>query len=206
MKKRDGYHHGDLRAALVAESRRTVEQDGADGLSLRAVARAVGVDIAAAYRHFRKKDDVLATVAAAGFEELGRAMAARMSEVAAAGGSSRDRFVACGTAYVAYGRAHPNLYRLMFGGRCSPEAIRRARGGPPAADAYDLLGEALAHLIDEGVLPRSARDGAELVAWAQVHGLVSLAIDGRGGLARDADIEARIERHIRVIVRGLSAA
>ena len=67
--ERDAYHHGDLRRALLAHARAVVAEKGAEALSIRAATKAVGVDPAAAYRHFRRKNDILAAVAAEGFIE-----------------------------------------------------------------------------------------------------------------------------------------
>jgi AcrR family transcriptional regulator len=207
MKKNQAdYHHGDLRAALVAAARKTVEGEGADGLSLREVTRTLGVDIAATYRHFRKKEDVLAAVAAAGFDELGQLLASRLAAARKARRSARACFIACGTAYVDYGLAHPNLYRLMFGGRCSADAIQEARGTAPSNSSYDLLREALDMLADEGAMRPAAREGAELVAWAQVHGLVTLIIDGRGGMDNRDQVARQLDRHLDVLLRGFRSA
>ena len=66
------YHHGSLRETLIQEARKVVEDLGDEKLSLRSCARTIGVDIAAANRHFKNKSAVLAAVAADGFIELGR--------------------------------------------------------------------------------------------------------------------------------------
>lgn len=104
------------------------------------------------------------------------------------------------------GLAHPNLYRLMFGGRCSPDAIREARGTAPSNSPYNLLREALEMLADEGAMRPAAREGGtELVAWAQVHGFVALIIDGRGGMNGRAQVARRLGRHLDVFVGGFSS-
>ncbi len=149
---------------------------------------------------------MFAAVAAAGLDELGQLMASKMTTARKARGSARACFMTCGTAYVDYGLAHPNLYRLMFGGRCSPDAIREERGTAPSNSPYNLLREALEMLADEGAMRPAAREGgAELVAWAQVHGFVALIIDGRGGMNGRAQVARRLDRHLDVLVGGFSS-
>ncbi len=75
MAKRGGYHHGDLRAALIAAAQAAVEAGGPDAVSLRDLALTLGVSTAAPYRHFHSRDALLSEVAARGFIDLGEAYA-----------------------------------------------------------------------------------------------------------------------------------
>ncbi len=194
------YHHGNLRHALLEQARTTLESTGVDGLSLRACARAIGVDNAAAYRHFKNKKAVLTAVAGAGFVELGREMTRAME---AASGQRQDApaiFVAVGQAYVTFGVAHKHLYRLMFGGHVSPE--RDAKTNSDGETPFALLSHSLDRLVASGDLTPTARQGAETVAWAAVHGLVSLALDGH--IETDSSIlESATHRLCDVVLAGL---
>ena len=194
---RDTYHHGDLRAELLTIARAEVEANGHEALSVRACARQAGVDVAATYRHFKNKDALLAAIAWQGFDELGT----RMHEgVAAAGDDAREAFIATGMAYADFGMGHPHLYRLMFTRGYTPELVT-ALETPRAHDPYALL----AHAIDALGLPSQAREGAEWIAWAVMHGMVSLAIDGRGdALDPDAHV-AMTRRCAEFTLRGLGA-
>src|SRR5262245_20660369 len=107
---RRSYHHGDLRAALLAAAGRLLEEEGAEAVSFRAIAREVGVSQTAPYNHFESKEHLLATVAEEGF----RAFTASQ-RAAARTRPPRRRLQALGRAYVAFASAHPQLYRLMFG-------------------------------------------------------------------------------------------
>src|SRR5262245_4715846 len=100
------YHHGDLRAALLQAGGNLLEKEGLDALSLREVARRAGVSHNAPYRHFPDRDRLLAALAEEGFAELGRTLA----EAGKRG--PRER----GEAYVGFALAHPQRFRLMFGG------------------------------------------------------------------------------------------
>lgn len=172
------YHHGNLREALIEVARRVVEEQGHTKLSLRACAREVGVDIAAAYRHFSNKDMVLASVATAGFHQLGRqmyvGMGARRVERA------RAYFEGAGRGYVAFGRAHPHLYRLMFGGGVPAHLVYELlEQTPDEHDANEVLSDALDLLMEAGEISATAREGADPLAWAMIHGVVSFLLESR---------------------------
>lgn len=182
---RDAYHHGNLRQALIDAASTAIEAQGLDAFSLRETARSVGVSPSAAYRHFADRDALLAAVAGAGFDALGAAMRAGR------GTDPRAWFLATGRAYVHFARARPATFALMFG--------PRGRAPLPAGGAaYTLLTEA----IDGLGLPPETRPGAELVAWAAVHGLARLLNDG--ALAA-ADAAPATERVLAGVLRGLAA-
>ncbi|MCA9546845.1 MAG: TetR/AcrR family transcriptional regulator, partial [Myxococcales bacterium] len=180
---------------------RALAEGGHDALSLRALAREIGVDPAAAYRHFPNKNALLSTLAAAGFDALGQQLAAALE---APGAGLR---AACG-AYLAFGVAHPHRYRLMFAGTCPAEALAEARQVAPellvpdAPSAFGLLTQVLDGLWAQRGLPAATRPGAELLVWSLVHGAVGLFIDGRvGGLTP----EGLADRITAVLVGGLGA-
>jgi AcrR family transcriptional regulator len=168
---RKTYHHGDLRAALIAAARRIVEREGPEAASLRQVARGAGVSQAAPYHHFADKEALLAAVAEQGFAELTEAMTAR----ARAAASDKARFDATGVGYVCFAADNPGLFRLMF----SASAFALFRGqaaGTEALRAYAVL--------ETGVrrsLPPDAPDRdvalAALRAWSVVHGLAKLLVE-----------------------------
>jgi AcrR family transcriptional regulator len=166
------YHHGDLRAALIAAARHILETEGREALSLRATARAAGVSQAAPYHHFASKEALLAGVAAQGFDELSEAMSVRMAGETMA----NARLNATGVAYVAFAVANPELFALMFGG------VTQKSSGDPALGAagkraYGVLQSAIKDAqIAKG---RNAEDGglAGLWSWCGVHGLAKLVIE-----------------------------
>jgi AcrR family transcriptional regulator len=171
-KKPADYHHGDLEPALVAAARAILEKEGIEALSLRAVARAVGVSPAAPYHHFADKDALLAAVAAEGFRDLTSAMEKRMTRET----EPTKRFLGTGAGYVAFAAANPALFRLMFGGsgqRFSAHAGLATAG----MAAYDVLSKAageaaLAVGRDPATVPMTM-----LTAWSVVHGLAMLMLD-----------------------------
>jgi len=160
------YHHGDLRTALLAEGLRAVETRGADAISLREVARAVGVSATAVYRHFPDKRALLTALAADGLRRLGQVQ----EEAAAAAGNLTEAFSASGRAYVRFALDNPGLFRLTF--------------THPEVGIADPSDDAAARLLHDHALRLAGGDEPAartiaLQAWALVHGLAMLMLDGR---------------------------
>lgn len=117
--RRTRYHHGDLPRALRDAGARLVAERGADGFTLREAARLVGVNHAAAYRHFSDKRALLAAIAEDGYGELARRM--RRADAAARPGDVLARIRRVAAAYVAFARATPALFALMTGPRLNED-------------------------------------------------------------------------------------
>lgn len=164
------YHHGDLRRALVEEGLRALAHGSEDDLSLRAIARTVGVSATAVYRHFPDKTALLGALCVEGDRLL--AEASRRAQADAGGG--REGFEATGRAYVYFALDHPALFRLM---------MRRYRGLPgdqPAegeSAGLRLLVDNIAALAPPGLSYEQRRTIA-LQSWSLVHGLAMLILDG----------------------------
>jgi AcrR family transcriptional regulator len=105
-----GYHHGNLRAALIAAASKQIEQIGFEALSLRDLAASLDVSRAAPYRHFADRRELLAAIAAGGFKHLERAANAAMARQA----TPAARLAAGARAYLAFAARRPQLFRLMF--------------------------------------------------------------------------------------------
>lgn len=166
------YHHGDLRAAVLKAAEKILEKEGVAALTLRAVARAVGVSHTAPKNHFGDLQGLLSELAAVGYRRYGEALAGAMD---AAGSDPRARLRAMGRAYVAFARTHPGLFVLMFRGerldmtRASlQEAIEGTRQSLRVATASIAA--------DVPPLQLAARATAP---WALVHGFAVLLLDGR---------------------------
>lgn len=202
---RTPYHHGDLRNALVAAAAHMVEQGGQEQFSLREAARSVGVTANAAYRHFADKSALLTAVAASGFEELSRRMVAataRRGRTADNAATATGRLRAVGRAYVELALERPELFRLMFspsGLSCLDGGAWQIHGPTPA----ELLGGVLDDLVAEGQMSAERRAGAELRAWAAVHGFASLVLDGRSGLQTKAQRTDALADVLDFIIAGL---
>jgi AcrR family transcriptional regulator len=167
---RQGYHHGDLRSALLDAGLRLLRSRSVDSLSLRELAREVGVSAAAIYRHFPDKSALMAALAIEGLERL--AGAQRQATRSAGGGQAG--FLASGMAYVRFAVDNPALFRLVFSA---------AQGCDPLDAQIDSVSTAMRGLRQdiEALVPAGApaaeRKAAALHAWALVHGLAQLVLD-----------------------------
>lgn len=174
MNMNANYHHPDLREALIRATRTIVEADGIEAVSLSRIAQACGVSVAAPYRHFIDKADLLADVAGDGFTDLGATLTESMSSA----DSTRERLLLSGDAYIQFALAHPHLFRLMF-----TEGLRAAL--PPSAPAaLNVLAQVL-NPDDLSVDPLVALH----CAWGIVHGLATLRVGGM--LSEESDRHRR---------------
>ncbi|MDF0531227.1 TetR/AcrR family transcriptional regulator [Tsukamurella sp. 8F] len=167
MQSRAAYHHGDLPAALIRAAIEMLDADGADAdLSLRAVARRAGVSTGAPYRHFSDRNALLSAVAAVGYRELAVTL-----QQANPDPESADDIADIAISYVQFALTRPGLFRVMFGGVCDTENADRV-AAVAAINAY------LLNIVETSV----ATDTPEALAtgaWALVHGLAFLFIDGK---------------------------
>ena len=163
------YHHGDLRPALVTEGLRLLAQRDLESVSLREVARGVGVSATSVYRHFPDKQALLTALARQGLAELGTAQ--RLAAAAAGGGEAG--FAATGRAYVRFALANPALFRLIF---ASPVLASANNCRKQESEAGVLL-----HANAALAAATGAGEAAVLSvqAWSLVHGLAMLMLDGQ---------------------------
>jgi len=184
------YHHGDLKDALISSARKILIEQGADALSLRAIASDVGVSHMAPYAHFKNKKALFQSIAAGGFRELSDKMLLDSQNFSKA----QDLILAYGATYVEFALENPQLYRLMLG-----QVENTGRRNQSASDQTDLdislmspvmsselevsstrpfllLHDAFARANkqDDDVQVRAQAVGA----WAMVHGMAALIIEG----------------------------
>lgn len=182
IQPKQGYHHGDLRNALVSEALRLLEREGHSDFTLRDLARRVGVSAAALYAHFADKSALLAAIATAGFRELSGVLAVTT-------GTDSDllnQFLHMGWAYVRFGVERPALYKLMFASEDLPTKCDEYPELEAAAEAaFGLLTGMLEHLQRRGLVRAGDPEADGLSVWAHVHGLTSLIITGRVECACD---------------------
>jgi len=174
------YHHGDLKAALLAEAEQILEREGIQALTLRAAARAVGVSHAAPANHFGDLTGLLSELAAVGFNRFGATLADAME---AAGEDPRVRIAAMGRAYVGFARTYPRLFALMF----RSERLDLTRPALRAAiDAARLALHTAVVARAPGKASPPLKTAAQIAAlWSLVHGFAMLLLDGRlDGLVR----------------------
>lgn len=173
--ERKGYHHGNLKEALVQAAQRFIATRGIGGFTLADAAKIVGVTPAALYRHFSGRGELVEAIASRGFDDLGKRLAAAV----AGGGTALERFTRMGEAYLDFAEKEPGYYGAMFAPRTLDEAAPRGPSGagevgmPPA---MRLLVDALSTAFPGGfrVDPRFVA----LEVWALSHGLATLDAAG----------------------------
>ncbi len=170
------YHHGALREALLQAAERVLERDGLAGLTLRAVAREAGVSHAAPTHHFGDLTGLVSELAAIGFRQFRAAMAAAR----AADMAPDQRGMASARAYVAYARAHPGMYALMF------RDLRLDYARPSLHEAAEAAFAGLAGAVGARMQEKISGDALTLDqaaaiarTWSLIHGFTMLLLDGR---------------------------
>jgi AcrR family transcriptional regulator len=185
----DSYHHGDLRAACLRAARELLEEDGSAALSLRAVARRAGVSPSAPYRHYADRDALLAAVAASGYREL----AERLVAAQPVPPSTPDDLAESAVAYVRFALEHPALFRAMFAEPCDAKSAERTA-------AVTAISDSVTSNIGR-VFPDADPEAMSTAAWALVHGLAFLYLDGK----LDASTPEALAKKVRAVVHALFA-
>ncbi len=172
--KRTTYHHGNLRAALLEAARALVLESGLDGFGLREVSRRAGVSHAAAYNHFANRSALVTALVVEAFGALAEALAA--AERLEATPFARLRTI--GVAYVRFAFEHPAEFKFMFRPElCADPLAPSEQVAGASRESYSPLERAIAACLADGSLTGDAETLA-LTAWAAVHGLASLVVDG----------------------------
>jgi AcrR family transcriptional regulator len=195
-----GYHHGNLKEALVRAALELIAKKGPAGFTFAEAARWAGVSPAAPYRHFRDRDELLADVARRGFEAFA-------AELAGAWDDGRpDPFTAfdrVGKAYLQFAKTQPAYYSAMFEAGIPPDSNPELREA--GERAFAVLRTATERLV--ATMPAQGRPPVLMMAlhiWSLSHGIASLF--GRGDAARRTlpmSPEELLEAAVLIYLRGL---
>jgi AcrR family transcriptional regulator len=195
-----GYHHGNLKEALINAALELIAQKGPAGFTFAEAARWAGVSPAAPYRHFRDREELLSDVARRGFDQFEAVLAQAWH------GGRPDPFTALdrvGKAYLRFARNEPAYYSAMFEAGIPPEASPELREA--SERAFAVLRGATERLV--ATMPAQQRPPVLMMAlhiWAMSHGIASLF--GRGDAARRAlpmSPEDLLEAAVLIYLRGL---
>ena len=197
--RKQGYHHGNLRQALVNAALKLIEEKGPTGFTLSEAAKLAGVTPAAVYRHFEGREDLIAEASRQGYEIFADVMQYAYDKGQP---SALAAFSATGRAYLAFARRYPGHYIAMFASGISvnktPELAAvsaRARG------VLERAAEDLSRHIPENRRPPAAMFSAHV--WALSHGVVELFARNSPGTASPFPPEDLLESAIGVYLRGL---
>lgn len=199
--KPNAYHHGNLRLALIDAAVEQIIAEGVEKLSLRGLARAVGVSQTAPYRHFEDKNHLLAEIATQTFGQLYDATITKLVP----GASATHNIVQTGTEYLRFARANPERYKMIFG-----PTIQNRMDYPNMIENGERCFGILIDLVEQGIKDGDILEGCALIQanmlWTQVHGLSSLVIDGfyenkELPMALDDFLEAQCLLAVRSVMR-----
>jgi len=194
-----GYHHGNLRQALVEAALDLIAEQGPTGFTLSEAAKAADVTPAAVYRHFTGRDDLIAEVARQGYDIF-----AALMEFAYNNGkpSPLAAFEATGRAYLAFARKYPGHYMAMFESGLNLQAYPDlAIVAQKARDVQERAAEHLALNLPEHKRPPATMVSAHI--WALSHGVVELFARGAPGAKSPFAPEDLLEAGIGIYLRGL---
>ncbi|MGB0901026.1 TetR/AcrR family transcriptional regulator [Halocynthiibacter sp.] len=199
MVKKRGYHHGNLRAALVEAALSLIEEKGPTGFTLSEAAKRAGVTPAAVYRHFDGREELIAEAARQGYEIFADLLTFAWNK-----GDLTDlaRFEAISRAYLTFARRYPGHYVAMF--ESGIQTSRSPELAEVAARAMGVMERAAEQLINH--IPASRRPPARMFSahiWAMSHGVVELFARNSPGNASPFAPEELLESGIGVYLRGL---
>lgn len=192
------YHHGNLRQELMQLAERHLVEGGVGELSLRALAREIGVSQTAPYRHFKDKNALLAALATEGFRRF-----FALCEPSEREPRADTSLLMFGLAYVHFAKTHTAMFHLMFGPALTPrneypelfaagrEAIYKVRAG-----------------VERGLKSGELRDLDDVASiahtvWAAVHGVATLMLDHADTYGYHRDLDLQAEKSLRMMIAGL---
>ncbi|WOJ93977.1 TetR/AcrR family transcriptional regulator [Congregibacter variabilis] len=193
------YHHGNLRAELLEQAVEQLRSTPAEQLSLRAVARALGVSQTAPYRHFSDKEALLAAIATRGYRELLEQLATARD---AGGDSAAQQLRLVARAYVDFAGRQEQLFKLMFGPLVQP--------GDDYPELREVSRETL--LLVQAILQHGMHSGEfeeqDIIylanaSWAGIHGVATLRVDTPGLYSKHIDLLRQIDVAVNAFINGI---
>lgn len=194
---KETYHHGNLKNKLLELAIIKIEELGIEKLSIRDLARDIGISKNAPYRHFKSKDILLEAIADFGFRKLAKMMSDAIDE----NESCKENIKNIGFKYLNFSREHPNIYKVMFFNNwtspsCNPIYDQNGK------NAFMVLMDQVKTGIEKGELKSKDPVKASMTVWAYIHGCASFYID-KINLPFDIKLEEESFIQTEVLFNGL---
>lgn len=169
------YHHGDLKNALIQAGVEILAKEGVSGLSLRKVASRAGVSHSAPYSHFKDKQSLIAAITTESFRQLYDELRKAIAPFA---NDPKRQLTEGALAYTQFALDHTDMFKIMFSG-----VLEKEKDYPAYVDAtrqtFGQVVEVVKACQDAGILHPAPPEVMAVSVWGQVHGIVSLALEGQ---------------------------
>jgi AcrR family transcriptional regulator len=198
--RKQDYHHGNLKQALLDAAVAAISQVGTEGLTLKQLALSLGVSHTAPYRHFKDKQALLAAVTAAGFarllEHMQRAHARSPDD-------ARQQFLDTGHSVVEFAVQQPGYFRAMFSGSAGNTLAELAR--PPEGSAFQVFVAYIEAWQARGLLRRGKTLPLALSIWSSTHGLACLCSSRLLRTRTRSELRALVDRTHSSLLEGVGS-
>ena len=169
------YHHGDLKNALIKAGGEILSKEGIGGLTLRKVAKRAGVSHSAPYAHFKDRQSLIAAISTEGFRQLYDELDAA---VLAHADDPKEQLIESAWAYVQFAMNNTDTFKIMFSGVLEKEKDYSSFV-EISGKTFERVVEIVQICQETGVLPAAPSELVAVSVWGQVHGIVSLALEGQ---------------------------
>ena len=169
------YHHGDLKNALIKAGVEILAKEGVGGLTLRKVAKRAGVSHSAPYAHFKDRQSLIAAISTEGFRKLYNELDAAVSAYA---DNPKAQLLEAVWAYVQFAMNNTDTFKIMFSG-----VLEKEKDYPSFVEISGKTFERVVEIVQScqnvGILRPGASELVAVSVWGQVHGIISLALEGQ---------------------------
>ena len=197
-----------LQTQIFDATRAILSERGYEGLTMRAVADRVEYSVAALYKHFADREELVRALCARDFYAFSRVLSARPSAKLDADVDPIERLRGIGLSYAEFAIQHPEQYRVMFMAPVSIEKHDVIHYGDPEQDAYALVAQAVQQALDAGHFPGLDKDLVAQTLWSSLHGVLSLEISHLAAPKEHipfAPLEARVDMALESVLLGVEA-
>jgi len=199
IKSESSYHHGNLRSALLEIAEQQLQDVGVESLSLRALARSLGVSQTAPYRHFEDKKQLLVALATKGYRELFNLLT-DASNAKAPNPEAQMRALA--HSYINFSRVNPELFKLMFGPSLEPMDVE-TKLRAVTRETFHLVRSIMEAGINNNDFRDCDVDYLSNSAWSSIYGLAILAIDSPELFERHIELRKQVDFGVDILIAGL---